>query len=77
MQQPLFEDLIEQVSSHACDISVSSQNITSARSAEVSFVPYTRSSQPVVVEVGNPEIDLHARGPVRAGRVDDHRHDPR
>jgi len=55
VQQPLFEDLIEQVSSHACDISVSSQNITSARSAEVSFVPYTRSSQPVVVEVGNPE----------------------
>ena len=55
VQQPLFEDLIEQVSGHTCDLSVSSQNITSSRSAEVSFVPYTRSSQPVVVEVGNPE----------------------
>jgi len=55
IQQPLFEELIEQVSSHACDISVSSQNITSSRSAEVSFVPYTRSNQPVVVEIGNPE----------------------
>lgn len=55
VQQPLFEDLIDEVSGHACDISVSSQNITASRSEQVSFVPYTQSVQPVLVEVGNPE----------------------
>jgi polar amino acid transport system substrate-binding protein len=55
IQQPLFEDLIEQVSSHVCDMSISSQNITASRAEQVSFVPYTQSVQPVLVEVGNPE----------------------
>jgi polar amino acid transport system substrate-binding protein len=55
IQQPLFEDLIDQISGHACDVSVSSQNISTSRAEQVTFVPYTRSRQPVLVEIGNPE----------------------
>jgi polar amino acid transport system substrate-binding protein len=51
--QPLFDDLLNQVENHACDISVSSQNITAAREALVSFVAYSKSIQPVLVRVGD------------------------
>ena len=55
IQQPLFEDLMDQVTTNQCDVAISSLNITAERSAQVSFVPYTRSTQPVVVTSGNPE----------------------
>ncbi len=55
VEQPLFEDLIEAVTADQCDVAISSLNITAQRSAQVSFVPYTRSTQPVVVASGNPE----------------------
>jgi ABC-type amino acid transport substrate-binding protein len=53
--QPLFEDLMEEVTTSQCDVAISSLNITAERSTEVSFVPYTRSTQPVVVTSGNPQ----------------------
>ena len=56
--QPLFEDLIDQVTSNECDVAISSLNMTAVRSTQVSFVPYTRSTQPVVVTSGNPESIL-------------------
>lgn len=55
IEQPLFEDLIDEIAGHGCDISVASQNITAARLEQVSLVPYTRSIQPVLVAIGNPE----------------------
>ncbi len=55
IDRPLFEDLIDLVAGHGCDISVSSQNITTGRLEQVSLVPYTRSIQPVLVRIGNPE----------------------
>ena len=55
IQQPLFEDLLDQVTNNQCDVAISSLNITAERSSQVSFVPYTRSTQPVVVTSGNPE----------------------
>ena len=57
-RSPLFEDLIEAVRDHTCDVSVSSQNITQERLVLLDFVPYTESIQPVLVASGNPlEID--------------------
>lgn len=53
-QEPLFDALIDRVRDHQCDVSVSSQNITAARLELVSFVPYSESIQPVLVEIGNP-----------------------
>lgn len=55
IRQPLFEDLIEEVTTNQCDVAISSLNITAERSTQVSFVPYTRSTQPVVVASGNPQ----------------------
>lgn len=49
-----FADLIDQVEAHACDISVSSQNITAGRLARIELVPYSRASQRVLVAKGNP-----------------------
>ena len=54
LQQPLFEDVIDLVAGHECDISVSSQNITASRLARISMIPYTKSHQPILVAVGNP-----------------------
>jgi len=53
-QQPLFEEVIDLVADHECDISVSSQNITASRLERMSMIPYTKSQQPVLVEIGNP-----------------------
>jgi polar amino acid transport system substrate-binding protein len=53
-QQPLFEEVIDLVADHECDISVSSQNITTSRLERMSMIPYTKSQQPVLVEIGNP-----------------------
>jgi len=57
IQQQNFDELISMLQTHACDISVSSQNITSDRSAQVNLVPYTQSKAgfPVVVAQGNPK----------------------
>jgi polar amino acid transport system substrate-binding protein len=49
-----FAELIDKVEAHACDISVSSQNITAGRLARIEFVPYSRASQRVLVAKGNP-----------------------
>jgi polar amino acid transport system substrate-binding protein len=49
-----FAELIDKVEAHACDISVSSQNITAGRLARIELVPYSRASQRVLVAKGNP-----------------------
>jgi polar amino acid transport system substrate-binding protein len=49
-----FVELLTAVADHRCDISISSQNITSGRSEIVDFVPYTRASQRVLVARDNP-----------------------
>lgn len=54
-EQPLFEELLETVEQHGCDISVSSQNITASRLERVAMIPYSESQQPIVVQIGNPE----------------------
>jgi len=57
IQQQSFDELMSMIQTHACDISVSSQNITSDRSAQVNLIPYTQSKAgfPVVVAAGNPK----------------------
>jgi polar amino acid transport system substrate-binding protein len=57
IQQQNFDELISTLQTHTCDISVSSQNITSDRSALVNLIPYTQSKAgfPVVVAQGNPQ----------------------
>jgi polar amino acid transport system substrate-binding protein len=56
IQQADFGELEADIQSHACDVSVSSQNITSDRTAQMSLIPYTQSKSgfPVVVAAGNP-----------------------
>ena len=49
-----FDELATQIESNACDVSVSSQNITESRLATMVLTPYTQSLQPVVVRYGNP-----------------------
>ncbi|MGI8928399.1 MAG: transporter substrate-binding domain-containing protein [Candidatus Limnocylindrales bacterium] len=53
-QEPLFDDLINRIRDHECDISVSSQNITASRLELVDFVVYSESLQPVLVKINNP-----------------------
>lgn len=53
-QEPLFDDLIDRIRDHQCDISVSSQNITTSRLQLVDFVAYSKSIQPVLVAIDNP-----------------------
>lgn len=56
IQQQNFDELIDMVQSHACDLSISSQNITSDRETHANLIAYTQSRQPrpVVVSKGNP-----------------------
>jgi polar amino acid transport system substrate-binding protein len=56
IQQVDFSALIPMLQSHTCDISVASQNITAARSAQISLIPYTQAKEgfPVVVQISNP-----------------------
>lgn len=49
-----FDQLTTQLESNACDVSVSSQNITQSRLDAMALIPYTQSRQPVVVRYGNP-----------------------
>lgn len=54
-----FSELTSNIQSHACDLSVSSQNITAERNNEMNLIPYTQSKAgfPVVVAKGNkPDI---------------------
>lgn len=53
-QEPPFDDLIDRIRDHDCDVSVSSQNITASRLLLVDFVAYSESLQPVLVQIGNP-----------------------
>jgi polar amino acid transport system substrate-binding protein len=53
--EPLFDNLLDSVRDHECDLSISSQNITAGRLELVDFVAYTESIQPVLVASGNPE----------------------
>lgn len=53
-QEPLFDDLIDRIRDHECDMSVSSQNITAGRLGLVDFVAYSESLQPVLVQIDNP-----------------------
>lgn len=53
-QEPLFDALIDRIRDHECDMSVSSQNITAGRQAQVDFVAYSKSIQPVLVQIDNP-----------------------
>jgi polar amino acid transport system substrate-binding protein len=54
-REPLFDDLITTVQGHQCDLSISSQNITTGRLELVDFIAYTESIQPVLVAANNPE----------------------
>ncbi len=56
IQEADFGELISDIQSHTCDVSVSSHNITLDRSALMNLVPYTQSKLgfPVVVATGNP-----------------------
>ncbi len=58
-QEPPFDDLIDRIRDHQCDVSVSSQNITASRLELVDFVAYSESVQPVQVQIGNPN-NIHA-----------------
>ena len=49
-----FAELLAAVAGHRCDVSISSQNITTGRSEVVDFVPYTRARQRVLVAKDNP-----------------------
>jgi polar amino acid transport system substrate-binding protein len=53
-QQTVFGELTTSIRAHACDVSVSSQNITDSRAAAMALTPYTQSVQPVLVYKGNP-----------------------
>jgi len=57
IQQPAFSELTTEIRSHACDVSVSSQNITAGRITQMNLIPYTQSKLgfPVVVAAGNPK----------------------
>ena len=57
IQQTVFGEIPNDLVTHACDISVSSQNITADRLAQMNLIPYTQSKQgfPVVVAKGNPQ----------------------
>ena len=57
IQQPDFGELISNLQAHQCDVSVSSQNITSDRISEINLIPYTQAKLgfPVVVAIGNPQ----------------------
>ena len=55
MEQPLFQELLDTIAAHDCDISVSSQNITASRLERVAMIPYSESQQPILVGIGNPE----------------------
>jgi len=57
IQQPVFGEIPSDLAGHSCDISVSSQNITADRLAQMNLIPYTQSKQgfPVVVGKGNPD----------------------
>jgi polar amino acid transport system substrate-binding protein len=61
IQQVLFNEIPSDIAAHSCDISISSQNITSDRLAQMNLIPYTQSKQgfPVVVAFGNPQ-DIEA-----------------
>ena len=49
-----FEELIDAVSTGACDLSISSQHITQTRLEAIDMLPYTQGVQHVVVRRGNP-----------------------
>ena len=49
-----FEQLIDAVAGGQCDISISSQHITSSRLARIDMLPYAQGVQHVVVRKGNP-----------------------
>jgi ABC-type amino acid transport substrate-binding protein len=56
IQQTDFSELTSNIAAHTCDVSVSSQNITAERTAQMNLIPYTQSKLgfPVVVASGNP-----------------------
>lgn len=49
-----FEALIDAVAGGLCDISISSQHITSTRLERIDMLPYAQGVQHVVVRAGNP-----------------------
>ena len=57
IQQAVFGEIPNDLAAHSCDVSVSSQNITADRLAQMNLVAYTQSKQgfPVVVAKGNPQ----------------------
>ena len=57
IQQTVFGEIPTDLAAHSCDISVSSQNITTDRLAQMNLIPYTQSKEgfPVVVAKGNPQ----------------------
>ena len=57
IQQAVFGEIPSDLAAHSCDISVSSQNITADRLAQMNLIPYTQSKQgfPVVVAKDNPQ----------------------
>jgi len=54
LRETSFPELLAAVDEHACDASISSQNIVSERLERIDFVPYTRAGQRVLVAAGNP-----------------------
>jgi ABC-type amino acid transport substrate-binding protein len=56
IQRTDFAQLISSIQSHACDVSVSSQNVTAERSSQMNLIAYTQSKlgSRVLVRTGNP-----------------------
>ncbi len=54
LRQSVFDSVAADLAGHQCDVSISSQNITESRLAQMNMAPYTKSHQPVVVSQGNP-----------------------
>lgn len=54
IRETAFEALLDAVSGRQCDMSISSQHITSTRLERIEMLPYLQGIQHVVVRAGNP-----------------------
>jgi polar amino acid transport system substrate-binding protein len=55
IKDSVFDTIIASVTSGACDIVISAQNITDDRVAQVDMIPYFQAGQSFVVAKGNPK----------------------
>jgi polar amino acid transport system substrate-binding protein len=54
IREMAFETLVDAVAGGQCDISISSQHITSTRLERIDMLAYTQGSQHIIVRAGNP-----------------------